>query len=123
MAKHIHSLNIDNAVKRGEMNIVHEISENHNITNKNFYSFATKYCSWHNPKEYPIFDLYVKKILLAYKKQDKFSEFKATDLKNISQFKNILIDFKKYYKIKTFSLKQIDKFLWITGQKIFKKQI
>ena len=32
-----------------------------NGSEKNFYSFTTKYCSHHRPLEFPIYDLIVKK--------------------------------------------------------------
>lgn len=120
VAKHIHNLKIDERLKKYDENLVNDIA---NITigkkNINFYSFATKYCSHHFPKNYPIYDSFVEKVLIYFKKRDKFYDFKKDDLKNYSQFKNILIQFKKYYCIDEFNLKDIDRYLWQLGKDYF----
>ncbi|UTW70364.1 hypothetical protein KHA80_07545 [Anaerobacillus sp. HL2] len=41
---------------------------------KNFYSFATKYCSHHNPLDYPIYDSYVDEVLRHFRNRDGFSD-------------------------------------------------
>lgn len=74
VAKHIQSINnIDNRLSSGDVELVNEIAK---ITienkEKNFYSFATKYCSHHNQNDYPIYDYYVVKMLLHFKKKDHF---------------------------------------------------
>lgn len=33
------------------------------LSASNFYSFASKYCSHHNPLDYPIYDIYVDEVL------------------------------------------------------------
>ena len=66
-----------------------------------FYSFATKFCSHHNDKDFAIYDRYVEKILMHFKKLDDFSKnfTKKEDLKEYSNFKSILFDFRVYYKL------------------------
>ena len=51
VAKHILDLNIDDRLQEGDLTIVNDISTvmMENGTKKNFYSFATKYCSHHQP--------------------------------------------------------------------------
>lgn len=126
MAKRILKLNIDERINNGDPNIVNLIASGHGIisnkTNKelNFYSFATKYCNWHNHEEYSIYDSYVEKILLEYKKLYSFTEFKANDLKDFSKFKSVLLDFKTYFNL-TGTMKEIDKFLWLYGKEKFPK--
>ena len=122
MAKHISSLNIDSALERGDPTIVNKIAK---ITisgkTKNFYSFATKYCNWHNQSKYPIYDSFVDKLLRKYKKQTKFFEFKNEDLREYPKFLEILEKFRSYFKLNNFDFKTIDKFLWAYGKEIFKK--
>ncbi len=36
---------------------------------RNYLSFASKYCTWHRPKSYPIYDSRAEKCLWAYKLQ------------------------------------------------------
>lgn len=125
MAKHIQSCNIDEGIKKGDPNIVNEIATGHEIRNKKsgkeiyFYSFATKYCNWHNPSSYGIYDSFVEKVLMAYKRQDKFSDFTQSDLKDFSKFKNVLADFAGFYGLTKHNLKDIDKFLWVFGKDRF----
>ena len=123
VAKHILELNIDDKLKKGDISLVSDIT---NITisgvDKHFYSFATKYCSHHNPDDYPIYDGYVEKVLMYFKGKDKFYKFTAKDLKDYPKFKDILINFKKYYNLDEYKLKEIDRYLWQLGKKYFPKK-
>lgn len=122
MAEHIQQLNIDKEVQNGNPNIVHQIATGHGIVRKktkkelNFYSFATKYCNWHNKDEYPIYDKFVKDVLVAYNNKYGFSSFKKTDLKEFCRFKEILEAFKEFFDLDNYDLKKIDKFLWLYGK-------
>lgn len=123
VAKHILNLNIDERLKNGDETLVNDISKiTINGKEKCFYSFATKYCSHHFPVLYPIYDSYVEKILLYFNKRDNFSSFKKEDLKNYKKFKEILIDFKKFYNIDEYNLKDIDRYLWQLGKECFPKK-
>ena len=122
VAKHILSLNIDSRLKKGDVTLVSEIQKVEiNGVQKNFYSFATKYCSHHNPKDYPIYDSYVEKVLCHFRDQDKFISFKTKDLKDYTEFKTILVGCREFYGLDEFSLKEIDKYLWQLGKKFFPK--
>jgi hypothetical protein len=125
MAKHIQKLQIDEALIKGDPLIVNRIATGHGIisnrNNKeiNFYSFATKYCNWHNRDCYAIYDSFVEKILLAYQQQDCFSIFNKPDLRKFTEFKRIIYDFINFYRLNRYNLKEIDKFLWIYGKEKF----
>ena len=120
VAEHILSLRIDERLKQGDVTLVNEIQ---NVTingvTRKFYSFSTKYCSHHNPNEYPIYDSYVEKVLKYFRKTDKFSKFKNADLKDYQKFKNIIIAFREYYDLEEFNLKEIDQYLWQLGKEYF----
>ena len=123
VAKHILELNIDERLKAGDETLVNDIAKIIiNNKNKNFYSFASKYCSHHHPTEYPTYDNYVEKVLLYFKKRDKFDDFTKEDLKNYKTFKKILITFKNFYKIDEYDLKEIDKYIWQLGKEYFPKK-
>ena len=120
VAKHIKELNIDKRLANKDETLVNELAKvKINDKEKNFYSFATKYCSHHDPINYPIYDSYVEKILMHFKKIDNFSNFKRDDLKEYPKFKQILIEFKKYYDIDDYNLKDIDKYLWQLGKEYY----
>lgn len=123
VAKHILKLNIDKRLKRGDTTLVNDIAKvNINGIDKNFYSFATKYCSHHYPKIFPIYDSHVEKCLLYFYNQDKFTQFTKEDLKDYTKFKEILISFRKYYNIDNYNLKDIDRYLWQLGKEYFPKK-
>lgn len=125
IAKHIMNLQIDDFLNKSDLTIVDKIAFGHGIPkpkgsgDRSFYSFATKYCSHHKPLMYPIYDSFVDKMLMYCKRKDKFYEFSQEDLKEYSSFKNILLNFRKYYGLEEFNLKEIDKYLWLAGKKYF----
>jgi len=124
VAKHIVNLKIDEHLKKEDLSIVNKIAEVKMKGGKvkNFYSFATKYCSHHKPTTYPIYDSFVEKMLLYCKKNDKFDIFSKEDLRSYKRFKGILLNFRKFYNLESFELKQIDKYLWQAGKKYFPKK-
>ncbi|MDD2411515.1 MAG: hypothetical protein RBS19_03935 [Bacteroidales bacterium] len=118
VAKHIVNLNIDKRLAISDTSLVNELAKV-NVNDKkvfNFYSFATKYCSHHKPLDYPIYDSYVDKLLMELKKQDKFSKFQKSDLKDYCKYKDILIEFRAFYQLEEFDLREIDKYLWQLGK-------
>ena len=123
VAKHILALHIDERLKKGDVTLVRDIQKvTINDVEKNFYSFATKYCSHHNPLEFPIYDSYVEKVLKYFRDRDGFSKFKNDELKNYPCFKEVLVDFRKFYGLNQYNLKLIDRYIWQLGKKYFPKQ-
>ena len=123
VAKHIVSLKIDDRLKNNDLELVNDIAKIkvNGKKERNFYSFATKYCSHHKPKVYPIYDSFVEKLLIHFKREDKFYKFKKSDLKNYPEYRNVLIEFQKFYGLVNYNLKDIDKYLWQAGKKHFPK--
>ena len=124
VAKHIVSLKIDDHLAKDNLDIVNRISLVRMNRDKsiNFYSFATKYCSHHKPTTYPIYDSYVEKILMYFKKKDSFAEFSRKDLRAYKIFREILLKFREYYELEEFNLKQIDQYLWQLGKEYFPRK-
>ncbi len=81
VADHIVKQAIDGLLEAGDPNAVDLIAKVR-LGNKvrNNHSFASKFCSWHNRQEYPIYDRFVDELLWAYRKQDGFSSFPRQDL-------------------------------------------
>jgi hypothetical protein len=123
MAEHIVSLNPDKDIQQGSTNIVDRIA-NLTIsgTTRSNYSFATKYCSWHAIDLYPIYDKFVRKLIMAYKRKDNFYRFEANELRKYGKYKQIYNAFITHYNLNKFSLKEIDKFLWGYGKVLFPNQ-
>jgi len=124
VAKHIVDLKIDKRLSRKDFKLVNDIAivRINGSKSINFYSFATKYCSHHQPEDYPIYDSFVEKILKYFRKKDKFSNFTQKDLKDYPLYRDILIEFSHYYGLEDFSLKEIDRYLWQLGKKYFPKK-
>lgn len=122
VAEHILELKIDNRLKDWDPTLVNDIAT---VTiswkEKNFYSFASKYCSHHNDEDFPIYDNYVDKILVYFQKRDKFCKFKHTDLKDYKIFKNVLLEFIKYYNLDCW-LKLLDRYLRQLGKQYFPRK-
>ena len=117
VSKHILNCKIDEGLWRGDIGLVNKIARV-KIGEKtiNFYSFASKYCSHHEPETYPIYDRYVDEMLWYFKKKDKFSEFKRYELKEYKRFSEIVNAFKRHYGLES-CLRKIDIYLWLTGKK------
>ncbi len=124
VAKKILSLNIDERLMVGDLSLVNDISvvQMPNGTEKNFYSFATKYCSHHRPKQYAIYDSFVDKILRYFRWKDGFARFVDGDLKNYPRFNAILNQFRQYYGLLDYDLKMTDRYLWQLGKAAFPRE-
>lgn len=118
VSKHILNCKIDEELWNGDIGLVNKIARV-KVGGKviNFYSFASKYCSHHKPKTYPIYDKYVDEMLWYFKKKDKFSEFKRYELKEYKRFSGIVNEFKQHYDLES-CLRKIDIYLWLTGKKL-----
>ena len=77
VAQHILSLNIDDRLVRGDRSLVGDIAHVEvNGKDHFFYSFATKYCSHHQPEKYAIYDSYVEKVLVDFNKKEREDKYK-----------------------------------------------
>ena len=91
VAKHILELDIDERLRQGDTQVVDQIARL-TISGKERknYSFATNYCSFHQPYLYPIYDSIVDKVLKRYQKQDRFFPQPIGNLKDYQRFKEVL---------------------------------
>ncbi len=79
---------------------------------RKFWSFATKYCSWHNQAEYPMWDTRVCRYLCSL----GVEEFAHPDAwTRYADFKKLISDFRARYHLESFTFKQIDMFMWKYG--------
>lgn len=120
VAKHILELDIDERLKNGDLSLVNDIAEVKEL-DRTFYSFATKYCSHHYPDVFPIYDNYVIRVLIHFKKINHFAKFTREDLKDYIRFNEVLDDFAKFYNLEKYSKKQLDRYLWLVGKEYFKR--
>jgi hypothetical protein len=123
VARHIHqnAREVDSALAAGSPEIVDRISRVTVSEKKDriHFSFATKYCSWHNPTAYPIYDANAEACLWCYRKQDGFATFHREGY-DYTEFVRIVRAFRDFplYGLGAFTFKEIDKFLWLYGGKL-----
>lgn len=82
------------------------------------YYFATKYCSHHNPEDFPVYDSYVKKVFKQFRDENPSFNFKNDDLNNYRKFIEILENFKKEHELE-YSFKELDMYLFQLGKNYF----
>ncbi|WP_165176688.1 hypothetical protein [Desulfovibrio sp. ZJ369] len=113
----IKRLDIDEYLNKTDLGIVEKIANSYIKAGKHIYcySFATKYCSFHN-NGYPLYDSIIDKMLCLYNEKDNFSNFRKYDLKNYLTFVRVLNDFITYYTLGDISYKDLDKYLWQYGK-------
>lgn len=119
VAAHIHNLQIDAKLAQPSLAVVGEIARIQiNGKVRRNYSFASKYCSWHVPDFYPIYDSYVEGLLWAYQQQDRFGTFQREELKHYTRYKAVHDQFRQHYGLTGFTAKQVDKFLWLYSKEL-----
>jgi hypothetical protein len=120
VARHIVGLDFDSRLRSTDVALVNELAAVRiGGKLKNFYSFATKYCSHHSPESYPIYDSYVERMLLHFNKKDAFHNFEKQDLKTYSRFLEVVLAFREFYGLTAFTLRQVDAYLWLGGKEAF----
>ena len=119
VAKHIVGLGIDPLLAQGSLQAVTLITDCPNV--RQYLSFASKFCSWHNPTAYPIYDGNVRECLSSYQKQDSFAQFRnKEDLYYYQKLFDAVVAFSSHYGLNSLTFKQLDKFMYRVGGQILK---
>ena len=84
-----------------------------------FYSFATKYCSHHQPGRYAIYDSYVEKVLLSMNSRKHFANFKHEEMKDYETYMSVIGAFQQKFRLMQYNIKQLDQYLWQLGKWYF----
>lgn len=128
LAKHITNSGIDARLAEPAINanLVAEIAHFEIKGNvRQNYSFATKYCSFHRPDLYPIYDSLVAGVLNTLRQQNKtfdrlgrgerWRTYPATCesiSRNYATWCRSIDRFQKHYGLGASSIREIDKYLW-----------
>lgn len=132
MAQNILSIkDIDERLADKDFSLVGEIAKLtfSNNNTRNNYSFATKYCAYHQPKLFPIYDsivaktfvsLFEKGLLPKYtysrKSNQDTNTFSKVDFSDRLKDYNFYVDIYDYfmdlYDLKTFTYREIDSYIW-----------
>lgn len=110
----------DERLAKGDDKLVEEIAL---VDGRRNYSFATKYCSHHQPQLYPIFDSYVCDVLAELRRRnpDAFKFKNKKDLISYPTFKGAIDDFIRAYGLDKYSYKDIDRYLWQLGKDYYNR--
>lgn len=120
VAEHILECSIDGRLAAADAGVIDAIARvTFKDKTRNNYSFATKFCSWHRPDLFPIWDSRVERCLRGYQRQDRFDVFTESDLWQYIRFRAVVASFGRNYQLGAFSLKDTDKFLYQQGQAHF----
>ena len=125
VGKHIMSIdNLDELFRKGEMKAVDRIGQTENGIN-NAYVFASKYCSFHNPTEYLMFDSYGWYAMYRIAKENglrvQLSKEIRSDYTGYKKYKDCVDEFLKKLEV-SYDYKNIDKFLWLYGKELRGKE-
>ena len=96
--------------------VTFNLSDN-SVAVRNMFSFATKYCSFHNPDAFYIYDRNVVAVLKLFK-NDFGGKFSEKELRSYKCFRQIMEQFRNYYGFDKYSCKELDIYLWQLGDKI-----
>ena len=116
VAQHILTLAFDDRLIAGDPALVGELaSVQFGQRTRVLYSFATKYCAWHQPDLFQVYDSYVDRLLWEYRRAFQFAEFRRDDLRDYRRYVAVVQALRDRFGLHGFSRKEIDKFLWIEG--------
>lgn len=123
MAKHIVEQGVDSKFSQGDPTVVEDIRKGHGIsrgkTNEdwNFYSFATKYCHWHNSSKYVMYDTNVDKALRELNKLLGYcSRLSYERLRRYPTLKEAIDSLAAALTLTDWNYKEIDQALWMYGR-------
>jgi hypothetical protein len=126
VARHIVNLGIDArlAANTTDHALVHEIARF--TTNsgdvRNNYSFATKYCSFHRPTLYPIYDSYVHGVLLDLWNRDQaYQQVAGNDSwrRSYAAWCRAVLALQSHYSgLSGFTVRQLDQYMWLLGRQL-----
>jgi len=125
LAKHICFLavekDLDVRMNRGDLDVITSIRQEHSFKRKktvgvwDFYSFATKYCCWHRPESYPMYDACADMSLRAVAERLGFAKPRSLNFRDYSVYKDTVDAVKKQLGL-TMNYKQLDQGLWLLGK-------
>lgn len=122
VAKHIVALQIDGRLQEADAQLVNDIAHL-DYENRQYYlyPFASRYCNYHRPADYPIYDSTIEKILKIYYEHVQEEKISDEALKDYSSFKQYMLDFRSALNMEQYNFKEIDKFVWIYGDDILEE--
>lgn len=124
IADHIVSLHVDVALQQGLLQVVDAIAHLETPQRNYFlYSFATRYCNWHNVTAYPIYDVTTHHLLAFFWRSCQLDTLSDEDFFNYPRFKECMITLREAIGMERYTFKEVDKFIWIFGERILQNVV
>lgn len=130
MAEHIVRCKIDPLLKAAKPEVICRIRAGHDITakqswkEKDLYSFASKYASWHRPDVYPIYDGLIGRLLPKLNRKLRFHNGLLSP-KQLRTYSNLIVaidELTEKLGLESFRYKKIDKALWLWAKYEFRRE-
>lgn len=126
VARNIVKKHIDADLAKGKPEVVHKIAQVlHGDSPINHFSFATKYCSFHQPERYPIYDKEVYAVLDGLRKEFTDQPFSKKDIQDkdwnekkkdcgYNLYRKVYDSFMAHYgkAFRGMNYKDVDQYLW-----------
>ena len=117
MVEHIVALDVDDNLQSIDNQVVMDIARmNFKGQPRFYYSFATRYCCYHHPEDYPIYDLLIEQFLRLYYRRNHGSAIEDHQLLEYDSFKTLMGDYFNAFKLPLSSYWELDKFIWTYGK-------
>jgi len=122
LADHIVSLEIDADLSQKDPRLVNRIAQvDIKGHSRQFYPFASRYCNYHHPDDYPIYSETMIALLIEYAQEYKHLSLTIEELHDYSQFKQIALEFRTTMDAEVLDFYEMDKFIWVYGEEITQK--
>ena len=129
VAKNILDMEIDDCLSKEGISVIEKIAKkngeekfefqgkNGETIKREFYSFATKYASFHQPEKYPLFDSNVKRALIYFKTNCSKEFILNNNFREYKDFRSTIENFQKVFGLQK-SFRNIDKYLYLVGREL-----
>ncbi|HEX4134033.1 MAG TPA: hypothetical protein VHY84_05370 [Bryobacteraceae bacterium] len=117
VARHIAGIaGLDALLQQGSPDAAERIIDCKEVK-RNYFSFASKYCSWHNPDAFAIYSSEIDACLWRYREQDNFTKYRRGSY-DYREFLRIMNAFRNHYGLTSIGFKDLDKFLLAHGARL-----
>ena len=124
MVEHIVNLNIDGDLELTDNKLVMDIARmDFRGETRFFYSFATRYCCYHHPELYPIYDFLIEQFLKLYYKRTNGVVIEDHQLFHYTSFRHLMREYLDAFHLPLNSYWELDKFIWAYGKHIIEEFI
>jgi hypothetical protein len=126
ISKHINNIDgLDCLLKNSDSVVVEKIRHGHGIgkeKERDFYSFSTKYCFFHNKEAFPIFDRILARLLREFNSKYRFYPgFSFQNLHSYKMYMDVIVHFRNYFNLTSLSCVEFDHAMWILGKYAYRK--